>query len=193
MNPITHLLASWSLAEVSDLPARDRAIVSWVGLAPDLDGLGIVPDAVAGSIGLGDPALYERYHHLLLHGFCGSVVLSALGAAFSRRKLSVFLLGFAAIHVHFLCDFVGSRGPSPDDIWPIRYLGPFSNALTFSWSGQWPLNAWPNIAFTLGLIAFVFVRAVAANHSPVSLFSARAHTSFVLTVQRRWRSIKGRA
>jgi inner membrane protein len=193
MNPITHLLASWSLAEGSDLQTRDRAVVTWVGLAPDLDGLGVVPDAVARCLGLGDPALYERFHHLLLHGFFGAVVLSALGGAFSRRKLPAFLWSLAAIHVHLLCDFVGSRGPTSDDIWPVHYLGPFSNALTFSWSGQWPLNAWPNIAFTLGFIAFVFVRAVTASHSPVSLFSTRAHEAFVLTVQHRWRSIRGRA
>lgn len=193
MNPITHLLTSWSLAEVSGLQTRDRAVVTWVGLAPDLDGLGVVPDVVARSVGLGDPALYERFHHLLLHGFFGGIVLSALGAAFSRRKLSTFLWGFAAVHVHLLCDLVGSRGPTPDDIWPIHYLGPFSDALTFSWSGQWPLNAWLNIAFTFALIALVFVRAVVAGRSPVSLFSTWAHEAFVLTVQNRWRSIRGRA
>ncbi len=189
MNPITHLLASWSLAEVSGLQTRDRAVVTWVGIAPDLDGLGLVPDLIARSVDLADPALYGRFHHLLLHGLFGAVLLSAVGASLSRRKVSAFLWGFAAVHLHVVCDLVGSRGPTRDDIWSIPYLGPFSNALTLTWSGQWPLNAWPNIAFTLALIAFVFVRTVAADRSPISLFSSRAHQAFVLTVKHRWRTI----
>lgn len=44
MNPITHLLASWSLAEASALDERDRAVVAWVGVAPDLDGFGALVD-----------------------------------------------------------------------------------------------------------------------------------------------------
>lgn len=80
-----------------------------------------------------------------------------------------------------------------DDIWPIPYLAPFSEAATFSFSGQWPLNAWPNIALTLGLLAFVFLRAASVGHSPVSLFSTSAHEAFVAAVQERWCQIQGRA
>ena len=193
MNPITHLLASWSLAEASGLEARDRAVVAWVGLAPDLDGLGVVPDSFARLFGLSDPALYGRYHHLLLHGLLGALLLPTVGIAFSRRRLSAFFWGVAAVHLHLACDFVGSRGPTSDDIWPIQYLAPFSQALTFSWSGQWPLNAWPNIMFTVVLIGFSFIRAATVSHSPVSLVSTRAHEAFVSTVQQRWRQLQGRA
>jgi inner membrane protein len=44
MSPITHLLASWSLAEASDLDLADRNLVAWCGLLPDLDGLGVMVD-----------------------------------------------------------------------------------------------------------------------------------------------------
>ena len=192
MNPITHLLASWSLAEVSGLDLRDRAIVTWVGAAPDLDGLGAITDTASRLLGYGDPALYERIHHVLLHGLFGSLLLPAIGLAFARRRLATFLWGIVAVHLHLACDLVGSRGPTTDDIWPVHYLGPFSEAVTLAWSGQWPLNAWPNIVFTLGLIAFVFVRAASVGHSPVSLFNTTAHEAFVTAVQGRWRQIKGR-
>lgn len=42
MSPVTHLLASWSLAEASGLDSRERAVVAWIGLSPDLDGLGVL-------------------------------------------------------------------------------------------------------------------------------------------------------
>lgn len=70
MSPITHLLASWSLAEATTLETRDRAIVAWVGCAPDLDGLGVIPDLAARFLGYEDTALYGRYHHVLLHTAC---------------------------------------------------------------------------------------------------------------------------
>ncbi len=193
MNPITHLLASWSLAEVSGLEDRDRAIVAWVGAAPDLDGFGAITDTATRLLGFGDPALYGRFHHVLLHGLPGALLLPAIGLAFARRRFAAFLWAVAAVHLHLACDLVGSRGPTTDDIWPVHYLGPFSEAVTLSWSGQWPLNAWPNIVFTIGLLAFVFVRAASVGHSPVSLFSTSAHAVFVAAVQGRWRQIKRRA
>ncbi len=193
MNPITHLLASWSLAEVSGLEERDRAIVAWVGAAPDLDGFGAITDTAARLLGLGDPALYGRFHHVLLHGLPGALLLPAIGLAFARRRFAAFAWSVAAVHLHLACDFVGSRGPTADDVWPVHYLSPFSEALTLSWSGQWPLNAWPNIVFTIGLLAFVFARAASVGHSPVSLFSTGAHAAFVAAVQVRWRQFKRRA
>ncbi len=192
MNPITHLLASWSLLEASGLPVRDRAIVVWVGVAPDLDGLGVIPDTLAPLFGQADPAFFGRYHHFLLHGLLAAVLLPAIGIAFARRRFSTFLWGVAAVHLHLACDFVGSHGPTADEIWPIHYLAPFSQGLTWSWSGQWALNAWPNFAFTVGLIAFGFVRAAAVGHSPVSLISVRAHDVFVAAVQARWSQLRGR-
>lgn len=186
MSPFTHFLASWSLAEIAGLDERDKAVVTWVGTAPDLDGFGAIADTLAQVLGCGEPALYERFHHVLLHGLGGSLLLPAVGLAFSRRRGRTFLLGVAAVHLHLACDLVGSRGVTADQIWPVRYLGPFSEALTASWSGQWPLNGWPNILFSIGLMAFVMARAATAGHSPVRLFSARADAAFISAAKARW-------
>lgn len=39
MNPITHLLLSWTIADEAGLQSKDRACVTWAGVVPDLDGL----------------------------------------------------------------------------------------------------------------------------------------------------------
>jgi hypothetical protein len=85
---------------------------------------------------------------------------------------------------------VGSRGPEATDIWPIHYLGPFSRELTVQWSGQWQLNAWPNVAVSAALIAFVFVRANTVGHSPLLLLSKSGNGAFVETVRARWQQIR---
>lgn len=190
VNPITHLLTSWSLAEASTLGPRDRAIIAWLGVAPDIDGLGAVVDISARFMGMSDPELYGRFHHVLLHGALGALVLPAIGVAFAQRRRAVFLWGAVVVHVHLLADLLGARGPDVDDIWPIHYFAPFSDAGTFAWSGQWPLNGWPNIALTLGLLAVVFARAATSGRSPVSLFSTRAHDEFVAAVQSRWHQLR---
>src|SRR4051812_43952707 len=102
----------------------------------------------------------------------------------------MYVMGFAAVHLHLLCDFVGSRGPSPEDIWPIAYFAPFSNFGTIRWAHQWPLDAWPNFAFTVVLVGYVFVRAARSGYSPVAMFSSGAERVFVETVQNRWRRIR---
>ena len=40
MSPITHLLASWTVASIPKLEKRDRAIITLAGISPDIDGLG---------------------------------------------------------------------------------------------------------------------------------------------------------
>ena len=46
----------------------------------------------------------------------------------------------------------GARGPDGEP-WPIPYLVPFSPTPRLVWSGQWALNAWPNVLLTAALIA----------------------------------------
>jgi hypothetical protein len=35
------------------------------------------------------------------------------------------VLSLVTFHLHLLCDLAGFRGPSPEDLWPIFYFGPF--------------------------------------------------------------------
>ena len=187
MSPATHLLASWAMADRSKLEGRDAALVAWAGLAPDLDGLGAVVDVAARMMHLGDPGLYARFHHSLLHGIFGAVLISTIVALASKRRLRAGLWSLLIIHFHLLCDLAGSRGLTIDDVWPVPYLAPFSDALTLAWRGQWPLNAWPNVLFTALLMLYVIYRSATAGRSPVSMLSPRWNLKFAETVQARWR------
>ena len=45
MRPITHLLMGWAVANSApSLDKPERAMVTWAGVVPDIDGLGIVAD-----------------------------------------------------------------------------------------------------------------------------------------------------
>ena len=44
MNPISHLLTGWVVANTADLTARDRALVTLAGVVPDIDGLGVIAE-----------------------------------------------------------------------------------------------------------------------------------------------------
>jgi hypothetical protein len=193
MSPITHFLASWTLADVGGLRRRDQALVAWSGVLPDADGLGVVVDGANRLLGRPDSWLFGEYHHGLLHGLLGSIAIPALLSYFAARRARVFVLGLVAVHLHLLSDLVGSRGPGIGDVWPIRYLAPFSDRLSFQWAGQWPLNGWPNILFTVLLLAYAFGRAIVSGYSPVGVFSRGADHVFVTTVQRRWLALRSRA
>lgn len=188
MNPITHLLVGWSVAEQTDLSLRDRKIVTWAGVIPDLDGLSVIPDMVNQMLGRPPSWYFFRFHHSLTHGLPAAMLCAITVFLIAQKRVKTALFALLAFHLHLLCDLVGSRGPDPGDIWPLPYLEPLSGRLTFSWSGQWPLNAWPNIALTVALLGLVFVRAVRRGYSPVSLFSTRADAVFVATLRSRFSS-----
>jgi inner membrane protein len=44
MSPITHFLTGWMVANCARLNRKDRAIVTLACVAPDIDGLGIIPE-----------------------------------------------------------------------------------------------------------------------------------------------------
>src|SRR2546421_7942338 len=46
MNPVTHFLAGWLLANAAPLECKERALVTLAGVIPDLDGLGIVAEVL---------------------------------------------------------------------------------------------------------------------------------------------------
>lgn len=67
MNPITHLLVTWPLVAVSrGIRRSERLWVVGVGLAPDLDGLGVLPELATRAAAR--PMLWwSEYHHVLAH------------------------------------------------------------------------------------------------------------------------------
>ena len=187
MSPITHLLFGWFVAEGARLERRDWRLVAWASVLPDLDGVGAVVDVTNQLLHRPAQGLYEQWHHWLLHGLPAAVIFTGVLLVWARHRWRVGFLALVSIHLHLVCDLVGSRGPGPLDIWPLHYLGPVSDVLTLAWPGQWALNAWPNIALTLGLLGLTFWCAVVRGRSIVGVFSYRADALFVATVRRRWR------
>jgi LexA-binding, inner membrane-associated putative hydrolase len=190
MTPITHFLASWSMADTLRLRARDLTLATFCGILPDADGLGVVVDGANRVLGRPDSWYYAQYHHAILHGLPAAVAIPLALSLFAARRVRMFVVGMVVVHLHFLCDVVGSRGPGADDIWPLPYLAPFSDRLTIHWSGQWPLDAWPNIVFTVFLLVFALFRAIDSGYSPVGVFNSAAERAFITTVRRRWNQIR---
>ena len=183
MHAATHLLAGWMVANTKELERRDRALVTLAGVAPDLDGFGYPVQALTQH---GErPLLWFRdYHHVLGHNLVFAVVVTGICGAFALRRPATAALAFLSFHLHLLCDVLGSRGPDGDQ-WPIPYLWPFLRDLTWTWSGQWRLDAWPNFAVTIALIAATLWLAARRGYSPVGIFSERADRAFVQAVRRR--------
>jgi hypothetical protein len=184
MNPVTHALVGWTVANVRELDSRDRALVVLAGVSPDLDGLGIVVDLLTRSSG--SPTYYwDDYHHVLCHNLGFGLLLGGLTFAIARRRFTATLLALLSFHLHLLGDLVGARGPDGDQ-WPIPYLSPFSDAWQLSWSGQWALNAWPNVVITVAVLALVLYLAWLRGYSPVGLLSRRADTAVVAALRARF-------
>ncbi len=184
MSPVTHLLASWIVAAKTTNNARDLRLVTLAGIAPDLDGLGLLADMTRNAFTGGERfPLYQNYHHYLLHGIAGGVLIAVLLAIFAQRRWRVLLLAFAVFHLHLLCDFVGSRGPSPEDLWPIFYLGPFEKDPMWMWKGQWRLDGWQNQLVSVGLFVWTMVLAVRTGNSVVGVFNRRFDAHFVRVLQ----------
>jgi hypothetical protein len=185
MSPITHLLASWVVAAQTTDNPRDCRLVTLAGIVPDADGLGLGADLVTRAFSTNPTSWYEQYHHFLLHGAFGAVLTSTALAIFANQKWRVALLCLVTFHLHLACDFVGSRGPTPDDLWPIFYFGPFSREPMWLWQGQWSLDSWQNKSFSIVLLLWVFWFAAKQERSVVGVFSARADAVFV-QVARGW-------
>jgi inner membrane protein len=185
VSPETHLLASWIIAAKTTDNARDCRLVTLAGILPDADGLGLLADLANWCLAGKQTHFYGHYHHYLLHGGAGGILIAALLACFARRHWRVALLALFVFHLHLLCDFVGSRGPSPEDLWPIFYLGPFDKDPMWVWKGQWRLDSWINRYLTVVLFFWALWLPVRLGHSVVGVFSRRAD-EVVVGVLRKW-------
>jgi inner membrane protein len=185
MNPITHFLLSWGVANT--LPhstRRDRAIITLAGVAPDLDGLGIIADALTSQTQ--HPLhWWTDYHHTLGHNILAAAVVTVVGALLGSSRPSTAFLACLTFHLHLLCDVIGARGPDGDQ-WPIPYLLPFSSSVQWTWHGQWALNAWQNIAITVAAIVATFLLARRRGYSPLEMVSTKANDVFVQTIRKRF-------
>lgn len=190
MHVVTHLLIGWTVAEHTVKTRRDKALVAWASVVPDIDGLGLPVDWVCRALGF-NTAFYEQFHRVALHGLPGAVLVTVLFAVLAQERLRAAPWVFISYHLHLVGDVLGSRGSGPMDIWPIHYLSPLSDALTLTWSGQWPLTSWQNTSLTVALMIYAIVLAIRRGYSPVGLFSARADARFVEVLRSRWHAIRG--
>lgn len=186
MSPITHFLVGWVGLERFQPSRRDKALVVLAGLAPDLDGLGIAVDFATRALGLPETDYYQSFHRLYGHGLPAAIIIAAVAGVLGVRHYRVAAWAFISVHLHFLCDLIGSRGTTAEDIWGIYYFAPFTTAYELSWSGQWQLVGWQNMAITAVLLLIAMRRATILGYSPVGLVSERADTLFVATL-RQWK------
>jgi hypothetical protein len=184
MNPLTHLLTGWVVANSAELAPRDRALVTLAGIMPDIDGIGILAE-IATEQTSGALFWWSKYHHVLCHnlGF-GLLIGFIVFWAATRRWMSTFL-ALIAFHLHMLGDLIGSRGPDGYQ-WPIPYLLPFSQNWQLTWKGQWELNAWPNILFTILALATTLYLAWKRGFSPLELVSRKADAALVSALRKKF-------
>ena len=63
----THFFAGWLVASTAkDLTPRERGLIAFAGVAPDLDGLGIIGE-LATRNSAHPVTWYSDYHHVLGH------------------------------------------------------------------------------------------------------------------------------
>lgn len=184
MNPASHFLISWTIANTAGIPRRDRALVTLSGVIPDIDGIGIIAELLTENTTM--PLIwYSKYHHVLGHNLGLGLLLATVVFSLSIRRWVSAVLAFIAFHLHLLGDLVGSRGPDGYQ-WPIPYFFPFSTDWTLSWEGQWELNAWPNILVTLLILGITLFLAWKRGHSPLEMISLKADTALVAGLRNRF-------
>ena len=182
MSLVTHFLTGWVLANSLRLDRRGMAAVTVAAVIPDIDGIGIVAEVLTRHSS--HPLLWFSEYHHALHSLAFAVVVAIVTLVLTRRWLTAGM-AFIAFHLHLLEDLVGSRGPD-GFIWPVPYLQPFTSHWAWSWSGQWQLNAWPNLVLTIILLAVTIWIAVVRGVSPVFLFSRKGDQSVVSALRRRF-------
>jgi hypothetical protein len=184
MSPVTHFFTGWVFANCFGLERRDRALVTVACVAPDIDGLGIIPELLTRNSA--HPLLWFSLYHHSLHNLGFALVTAAIVMALAAQKWKAGLLALLSFHLHLFEDVLGSRGPDGYQ-WPIPYLSPFSSSFHLVWRGQWGLNAWPNVLITAVLLLITLWLAWRKGFSPLEMVSARADSGLVEALRRRFR------
>lgn len=183
MSPVTHFLTGWVLANTTAFNRRERALVTLAGIAPDVDGLGAIPEVLTRNTA--HPLLWFSQYHHVMHNLLFAVAVALVSFLLATRRWKTALLAFLAFHLHLLADIAGARGPEGYG-WPIPYLLPFSRSVQWTWSGQWPLNGWQNFLITTLLLLATFYMAWAKGHSPLEMVSESADRALVETLRARF-------
>lgn len=186
VSPGAHFIGSWLVASATSKNPRDRNLITLAGVAPDLDGLGMAVDIFKSWVS-GEPNLfnyYHKFHHLLCHGWPAALVLCGLLACFAKQRTRVFVVCLVTFHLHLLCDLLGSRGPTPADLWPILYGEPLFRHPIWTWHNQWRLDGWQNQILFVLMFGTALWRSVRLGHSFLEMFGYRVDLVFVQVLQK---------
>jgi len=188
MSPITHLIGSWLVASATVNNPCDRRLVTLAGIVPDADGLGMAVDLVKSLVTGHEMTFeyYQKFHHLWLHGWPGILFATLVLASFGKQWARVGFWCLVVFHLHLLCDLLGSRGPSPADLWPICYGEPLFRHPIWFWKGQWKLDGWQNGSLFLGAFVLALWLSTKRGYSFLEVFSPRLDAVFV-AVLRKWK------
>lgn len=193
MSPIAHLVGSWLVASVVTDNPRDRKLVTLAGVLPDVDGLGVVVDVINSMICDKENTYhyYQQYHHILLHGWPGAIVVSLLLMCFAQKKPRVLFWCLVTFHLHLLCDLLGSRGPTVGDLWPICYSEPIFRHPVWFWKGQWKLDGWQNQTIFIVLFVTSLWLAVRRGYCFFEVINQRLDSVFVKVLQKWHHNLRG--
>lgn len=181
MTPPAHFLASWAIANGhGPFDRRAYGLIVVSGLLPDLDGLGYPVEWLTSGSAHELP-WYSQYHHVVLHGWLGLLLVAALAWVLTRR-VRTLILCVVAFLAHLLCDLVGSGGPD-HEIWPLVPFWPLSS-LEWSVPWQWPLNSTWNLVISLLLEIVLIACATRRRFTPVALLSPRWDEALLHTIAR---------
>jgi inner membrane protein len=163
----THLMLSWLIAH--PLPQqRDRRLVSWAGLAPDVDGFSIVAGMQA----------YGEWHHVVSHGLIAGVATVAVCTALASDRVRVACLCLVTFHFHLLCDWLGSGYE-----WPIVYFWPMNQVAYYTPYG-WPFASWQNWLVAGGAFGLATAVALRRGYSFGEVFSSATTDRLVVATIR---------
>lgn len=93
----THFFAGWLVGVAPNLSRRERALVAFAGVVPDLDGLGIVAETITADSAHPLP-WYSLYHHVLGHNLGFALLVAAASWALARRRARTTILVLASFH-----------------------------------------------------------------------------------------------
>lgn len=171
MHAPIHLAISWLVGH--KLPERrDRRLVTWAGVVPDLD-------AVSRLFGV---EAYSTYHHTVSHGLVAAIAVAGVFGLVARDRWKTLLLSLFTFHIHLLCDLAGSGAQG--EAWPIVYLWPFSNR-EIIFNHGWDLASPQNALVWLICVGLTFRIAITQGRTFAEAFlPAKADAVVVATLRK---------
>ncbi|MEE8399994.1 MAG: metal-dependent hydrolase, partial [Desulfobacterales bacterium] len=117
MSPITHFFVGWSVANAGHMDRKDRFLITAAGIAPDIDGFGIIADILTRNTQ--HPLhWWDRFHHVFGHNLGFGIAIVIVALCLGTRRWFAACLAFVVFHLHLLGDLLGARGPEGYQ-WPI--------------------------------------------------------------------------